>query len=204
MTGPLRNRVDPFGHIHAVPERGDLMGNRGCLHGDRRHLLREHSSYKAWISCNLVRGDRRQTLMAPGLYTQLFFRDEATAMAAGHRPCFECRHAHAKAFMAAWGEAHGIADPRVQQVDAVLHAERLGSRRAYNGGALPNGAMIGTADKACSWLAWEGGFHPWSFADYGPPEAPTGDLVLLTPPSMVAAIAAGYPPGVHGSVIPLP
>ncbi|MBA2935615.1 hypothetical protein HZF05_16135 [Sphingomonas sp. CGMCC 1.13654] len=201
---PLRNRVDPFGHIHAVPEHGELMGNRGCLHGDARNLLREHGSYKAWISCNLVRGDRRQTLMAPGLYTQLFFRDEATAMAAGHRPCFECRRTHAKAFVAAWGDAHGVTDPRVPQVDAILHAERLGPRPAYDGRKLPDGAMIGTADEERSWLAWRGTFRPWSFAGYGPAETPSGDLVLLTPPSMAATIEAGYKPAVHASVTALP
>lgn len=201
---PLRNRVDPFGHIHAVPDHGDLMGNRGCLHGEARNLLREHSSYKAWISCNLKRGDRKQVLMAPGLYTQLFFRDEATAMAAGHRPCFECRRAQAKAFMAAWGAAHGVADPRVPQVDAILHAERLGPRSAYDGRQLPDGAMIGSADEARSWLAWQSAFRPWSFSGYAPPETPTGDLVLLTPPSMIAAIEAGYEPAVHASVTAAP
>ncbi|PXA83500.1 hypothetical protein DMC47_43230 [Nostoc sp. 3335mG] len=201
---PLRNRVDPFGHIHAVAQLGDLMGNRGCLHGDARNLLREHNSYKAWISCNLVRGDRKQTLMAPGLYTQLFFRDEATALAAGHRPCFECRRTHAKAFMAAWGAAHSIADPRVPQVDAILHAERLGRRPAHEDDALPDGAMIGTADEARNWLVWDGVFRSWSFAGYGPPEIPHGDLVLVTPPSIVAAIEAGYKPAVHGSVTALP
>lgn len=97
---PLPNRVDPFGKIHAVGARGTLMGNRGgCFHRDDKTLKPTHWASRQWIVCELEFKGRRRTLMSPGRYTELFFLDEATALAGGHRPCFECRRERATAFV---------------------------------------------------------------------------------------------------------
>jgi len=106
---PLRNRVTPFGDLVAVPDRGALMGNRGVLHDDERRIVR-FSQGRRWIACLTDVKGRRRPLMTPGRYTELFFLDEATALAAGHRPCWECRRADALRFRDAWARAAG-ADP---------------------------------------------------------------------------------------------
>jgi len=120
----LQNRVTPFGEIVATPARGLSMGNRGILHDDRRRLGRRRWTHKAWICCVTEFRGRRRQVMAPGRYTELFFLDEAVALAAGHRPCFECRRAAANAFAACWG-----GEPRAPDMDRVLHAERLAGNR---------------------------------------------------------------------------
>ena len=126
---PLQNRVTPFGEIVAVPERGTMMGNRGILHDASRRLRRQWAS-RLWICCLLEFRGRRDPVMAPGHYTRLFFLDELTALAAGHRPCAYCRRGPYKAFQAAWaaGNSHlGLGPaPRAAQIDQVLHGERLG------------------------------------------------------------------------------
>ena len=194
----LQNRVDPAGNLHVDPARGKLMGNRGCLHDANRNIVR-HARTKRWIACTLepVFGKRPQ-LMQPGSYTELFFLDEATALAAGHRPCAQCRRSAYRAFVAAWRCA-GLPSPRVGSVadaiDAVLDVER----RARVGPAvsvseLPSGAMVKAADGAY-FLAHEGALLPWSFAGYGLPTdagAIAGALELVTPPSIVRALGAGY------------
>src|ERR1700693_4875242 len=102
---PKRNRVTPFGEIIATPERGTFMGNRGVLHDDKGRLQRGWQ-VKRWIVCVLEFRDRRRTVMTPGRYTELFFLDEATALAAGHRPCAECRHERFIAFCKGWKIAY--------------------------------------------------------------------------------------------------
>ncbi|WP_156405389.1 hypothetical protein [Sphingomonas sp. Root710] len=124
MIAPLRNRVTPFGEIVATPHRGSLMGNRGCLHDDEGNIVRyEHPERSAWISCVLAWPGVRRQLMQPECYTELFFLDEATALAAGHRPCGECRPEQLQAFKEAWARAYGLRRlPRVQAIDAELRA----------------------------------------------------------------------------------
>src|SRR3954453_18158595 len=132
---PRQNRVTPFGEIVAVPERGSLMGNRGILHDaaardDPDARIRRRWAGRAWISCLLEFRGRRDPVMAPGHYTRLFFLDEPTALAAGHRPCAYCRRAAYNAFRDAWAAGnpqHGLGPtPRATEIDRVLHAERLG------------------------------------------------------------------------------
>src|SRR5438132_14289469 len=144
---PLQNRVDPFGELHAVAARGLFMGNRGGrIHRDDRTLPRRRWTSRAWICCRLAFKGRHRTVWGHS-YTELFFLDEPTALAAGHRPCYECRRADANAFAAAWARAKGLrTSPRAPAMDRVLHAERLAGRakrrHAMALDELPDGAMV--------------------------------------------------------------
>ena len=199
---PLQNRVTPFGDLVAVPERGMLMGNRGVLHDEARRIVR-FSRGRRWICCLTEFKARRRPVMAPGRYTELFFLDEATALAAGHRPCVECRRADAMRFRAAWAQANGH-DPGITfaQLDAWLADERLGESGAMRrwrteGAALPDGAMGAVGGAA--FLVEAGRLRPWSPAGYGPPRPMPEEVDVLTPRSIVLAIGAGYAPIVHAS-----
>jgi hypothetical protein len=201
----LQNRVTPTGEIVADPGRGLLMGNRGCLHGQGRDLGTSRWRSKLWICCTLTWKDVRRDPMPPGRWTALFFLDEATAFAAGHRPCAYCRRADFLAYARAWGRAAGIPDrPYAAEMDAALHAERVDSYRrrqrtrtvATDG--LPDGVMVGLGGGSA--LLVGGWLVPWSFAGYGTPVRPPETVELLTPPATVAAIAAGYRPWLHPSV----
>ncbi len=198
----LANRVDPFGKLVATPLRGTLMGNRGgrfhCVE-TRQANVRPYAN-RQWICCVLAFKGRHREVWGKG-YTEVFFADEVSALAAGHRPCFECRRADATAFAAAWGRATGQAPPLAADMDAVLHTERLAPGRAYAkrlhplpDGALPEGTMLAIAGKAYAISA--DGLRPWSFAGVGPVLAsrPQGLARLVTPPSIVAVLAAGYRP----------
>ena len=218
---PLQNRVTPAGEIVADPARGLLMGNRGCLHRADRTLGAARWRSKLWICCVLEwRGVRRDP-MPPGRWTALFFLDEATALAAGHRPCGYCRRPAYESYAEAWRRAAGLARrPRADEMDARLHAERVDPRtrrqRTYplpahlpgprhspfTAGGLPDGVMV-RHDGACGLLAG-GRFLPWSFTGYRDPVAlqPATAVELLTPPVSVAAIAAGYRPMLHPSAAP--
>ena len=205
-TAPLQNRVLPTGEIVADPGRGLLMGNRGCLHDRDRRLgvARWRSSH--WICCTLTWKDVRREPMPPGRWTALFFLDEATALAAGHRPCAYCRRAAFNDFARSWHRAHGGADPpRAGAIDARLHAERVDPRTRHQrtrpalAGDLPDGVMVRRAGVVG--LVREGRLQPWSFAGYDAPVAmsPRERVELLTPPATVAAIAAGYVVSWHPS-----
>lgn len=202
---PLRNRVDPLGEIVAVAARGTLMGNRGgCLHDGHRRLGRRRWASKAWIACVLDFRGRRRTVMTPGRYTELFFLDEATALAAGHRPCFECRRADALAFARAWAAARGLdARPLAGEMDEVLHAERIAPGRRKRTVAvaavdLVDGVMILADGTPC--LVWDGMARPWSFGGYGKAVAlPRGTVEMITPRSTARVLAGGYRARVHPS-----
>ena len=191
---PLQNRVDPFGELRAVAERGGLMGIRGGrLHRDDRTLSGRRWTSKRWLVCVCAFKERRREVWGKG-YTQLFFLDEPTALAAGHRPCFECRRQAAKAFLSLFPGAPGGVDA----MDEALHRERLDSRRKRlwraRLGDLPEGAMIARDGRAHAVRAKA--LLPWSFAGYGARERldPDGVADVLTPPSTVKALAAGYRP----------
>lgn len=210
---PLQNRVDPFGQIHGNGARGLFTGNRGIIHNpDTRTLLRRRWTTKSWIICALHFKDRpARKVMSYNRrdggvgWTELFFLDEVTALAAGHRPCFECRREQAKAYAAAFGRALAIRPPGVQQMDAVLHSERLAAGAAgrpvnlQQVEALPDGSMISANGVA---LALRGGVAlRWNFAGYSAPVS-AGSLVgqalgLITPPATVAALRAGFRPAWH-------
>src|SRR4051794_20211373 len=123
---PLQNRVTPFGDIVAIPQRGMFTGNRGIIHDPTtRTLLNRRWTSKAWLVCICEFKGRRRAVMGSRSWTELFFLDEAIALAAGHRPCFFCRRNAAKAFRDAWASGRAAEVPRAAGSDAVLHAERL-------------------------------------------------------------------------------
>ena len=201
---PLPNRVDPFGAIAAVPERGLMYGNRGGrFHRDDRTIGEKPWASRQWICCVLsFKGRRRAPLMGRG-FTELFFLDEVTALASGHRPCFECRRADATRFAAAWARAKGLpAPPKAPEMDVVLQAERLDGREKRLHAAdiedLPDGAMIARDGRA---LAVRGdALLPWSYCGYGRPERRgAGPAQTLTPPAMIAVLREGFVPIWHGS-----
>lgn len=202
---PLQNRVTPFGEIVAIPERGTFLGNRGIIHDTAtRTLLNRHWTTKAWITCVCEFRGRRREPMAQRGWTELFFLDEATALAAGHRPCFTCRRADAIAFRTAWAAGNRVGSPRAPAMDAVLHAERL-DRRAKRlhplpspAGRLPDGTMV--ADGGDAYLSNGGRAWRWSPGGYRAVGRWPAAVALVTPPSTVAALAAGYRPVLHPSV----
>ena len=193
----LQNRVTPFGEIVAAPGRGLLMGNRGILHDERRTLGRRRWAHRAWICCLTDFRERRRQVMAPGRYTELFFLDEAVAFAAGHRPCFECRRQAARAYAACWG-----GNPRASDMDRALHAERLDGRRqrTHTGDltGLPDGAYVCRDGEA--WLVKGPALLRYTPAGYDIAiERSAGPVELLTPPSTLRALSAGYAPLLHPS-----
>lgn len=202
---PLQNRVTPLGEIVAVPQRGMFTGNRGIIHDPAtRTLLKRRWSTRAWITCVCeFRGWRRE-VMARQSWTELFFLDEATALAAGHRPCFFCRRDDANRFRAAWADGNAVPKPRAKEMDDVLHGERLdgGVKRLHPlrepVEALPDGAMIQADGETL--LIVKGKTLRWSFDGYRPANMPAGDVRLITPPSTVRALVVGYGPVLHPSV----
>jgi hypothetical protein len=255
---PLPNRINPWGQFVATPERGTRMGNRGILHALATHegvtdgaapVLQRLWQHQAWVCC-LTEFNGRQRAKpwsTPNNYSELFFLDEATALAAGHRPCFQCQHERASAFKRAWLAAHAPGrSVSAGEMNAQLHAERVrrgGGRSAgraeghANGGDglgselapgvqlgaeqglapvtkpvdtaqlgdLPVGTLFALGATAAVgdavWLRAAHGCLPWSFAGYGPaqPWAADTPVTVLTPPSIVAVLRAGYVPDVHES-----
>jgi hypothetical protein len=172
------------------------MGNRGGrLHRADRSLGAARWKSRAWICCRLAFRDRHRAVMGDG-YTEIFFLDEATALAAGHRPCFECRRAAARAFAAAWPSE---GPPRAAEIDHALHAERRAPPETNRFAALPEGSLFAAAD--AFHLVWSGRCWRWSFAGYAPSSRPGPDdpVLALTPRSTRATLAAGYRPQVHPS-----
>jgi hypothetical protein len=210
---PYQNRVDPFGRLVATAARGMLMGNRGCLHDATERPLRQYQS-RRWIICVLDFKGRSRTPMPPGHYTSLFFLDEATALAAGHRPCAECQRARFLSFRAHWAAANpglaGGAEPLVDTIDTALHRERLSHQRYRRDACkqtyperleqLPDGTFVTLDASATPYLVLGDALLPWSFVGYGRPIArPATTVQVLTPHSMVRAIADGFQPAVHAS-----
>ncbi len=207
---PKRNRGTPFGEIVAVPERGTMMGNRGILH-DADGQVRRPWHVKRWLLCVLEFRGRHRTVMAPNRYTELFFLDEATGLAAGHRPCFECRRARFLAFRDAWAAGNpresGPEPVRVAVMDDRLHAERVGSDRSKRTGrsdidVLPDGVFITLGDgDGGAWLVLGKHLLAWSPGGYlQRRRRPKGEVVtVLTPESTVSAIRSGYVPEIHPS-----
>jgi hypothetical protein len=202
---PLQNRVSPFGDIVAIPQRGLFTGNRGIIHDPAtRTLLTKRWAAKAWLICLCEYRGRRRAVMGGRSWTELFFLDEAIALAAGHRPCFFCRRQAAKAFRDAWAEGREDSVPPAAAMDAVLHAERLdhGRKRlhALSGGAaeLPDGAVIAAGGDA--YTIARGRAFRWTAQGYAPPTAIPRADGLLTPPSTLGAISAGYRPVLHPDI----
>lgn len=202
---PLQNRVAPSGEIVADPARGLFMGNRGRLHDEGRRLVRQRCGQRFWIICEIVFKARRRTLMAPNSYTELFFLDEAVALAAGHRPCAECRRAAFVAFTRAFASAKGLPRARAGDVDAALAAERRlgrggGARATARLADLPDGVFVDLPDGGFG--LWNGGrLRPFGFGGYGAPvdADPLGVFTVVTPPSTVDSLRHGYRPVLHPS-----
>lgn len=199
---PLQNRVTPFGELVAAPARGTMFGNRGGkFHRDDRTLGRRRWASRQWICCVLQFKGRHHPVWRDR-YTALFFLDEVTGLSAGHRPCFECRRAAAVSFAESWAQAKGSEIPRAPAMDEVLHAERLKGRAKRTHqmaiGELPDGAFIATqggayAVRGAHLLRWSAGGYAQRIA------RPPGSATLLTPPSIVAVLQAGYAPQWHPS-----
>ena len=202
---PLQNRVTPFGEIVAIAQRGLFTGNRGIIHDPAtKTLLKRRWTSKAWLVCSCDYKGIRRDVMARRSWTELFFLDEAVALAAGHRPCFECRREAAERFRSAWAAGRGEPRSAAGAIDAVLHQERLeqGRKRIHPIGAplaeLPDGTIIvaaGSAFTLCSARAYR-----WTPDGYAAPERLDHVDGLLTPPSTVRALAAGYRPVLHPSI----
>jgi hypothetical protein len=200
---PLRNRVTPFGELVAHPARGLVYGNRGCLHDESGRIRRLYDG-KRWIACRLeFRGWRRQRLLQPGRFTELFFLDEATAFAAGHRPCALCRREDYVRFGEIWAGIHGDR-AGADSIDAQLHSERIvpetRERRLHRASldGLPDGAFV--TEDGVPWLVVGAELLRWTPAGYSERRrrASGRDVSLLTPPSLVAVLRAGWQP-----VVPL-
>ena len=200
---PRQNRVTPDGDLIVAPDRGLFWGNRGALHDPEGRLVR-YSRGKAWAICVLSFKGRRRELWAPGRLTELFFLDEATGLAAGHRPCGECRYQDYQAFKRAWAVAFGGGVPGVAEIDARMHADRLvrpGVRRSYSArlSSLPDGVMVSV--EGTPFLVWGGGLLAWTPGGYrSSRQFPAEDAVtVITPRATVAVLAAGYRPVIHPS-----
>lgn len=201
---PRQNRGTPLGELVADPARGLVYGNRGCLHDEHGHIRRRYNG-KRWIACRLeFRGWKRERLLQPGRFTELFFLDEATAFAAGHRPCALCRHEDYQGFVTLWQGLHPCDETGADAIDARLHAERveLDSRAQRRHDVpldvLPDGAFV--LHNGTPHLVVDDALLRWTPAGYveraSRPRG--GQATLLTPPSLVAVLDAGW-----RSVVPL-
>jgi hypothetical protein len=208
---PLQNRVTPFGTIERDPARGLLMGNRG----GRLHdpvtctLTRRRWASKHWIICVTEFRQRHRQVMSAGTYTELFFLDEVTALAAGHRPCYECQRQRALQFAHAFATAKGKESVRAGEMDTCLHKERLADDNSHilpaeEVAILPDGSMV-AAGPSCFAVMGEK-LLPWSFGGYGTgvsvKKFSDASFLQLTPPSTVEAIKAGYQPRFHPTAKP--
>jgi hypothetical protein len=206
---PLTNRVTPYGRIISTAARGTLMGNRGgMMHRLDKTLGPRQWVNKTWITCRLSFKGRWREVMGPNSYTELFFLDEATSFAAGHRPCYECRRHDALAYAEFWADAHGTSGMRAKagQMDEQLHRERLttdGQKGTFRAeiGSLPTGTMV-LLDERC-WLVIAGRLFLWTPEGYSGVRdiAPETVAHVLTPQSTVEVFRAGYDADVHGSAL---
>lgn len=201
---PRQNRVDPTGALIASSARGQFMGNRGGLHDDQGKLTAKRWTHQQWIICLLEFKGRNRSLMAPGCYTELFFLDEPTALAAGHRPCWECNRERYAQFKNAWlaGNPEYGFGPKIsiKEIDKVLHPERVDQLKKKVTWrsliqTLPDGVMVSLpGDESASYLLKGEQLLRWSPKGYGQPQPVASDteVLVLTPRSTVNAIKVGY------------
>jgi hypothetical protein len=195
---PLQNRVTPLGELIAHPGRGLVYGNRGCLHDGAGRIRRRYNG-KRWIACRLqFRGWHRTPLLQPGRFTELFFLDEATAFAAGHRPCALCRREDYERLVSIWRELHP-GQTGADAIDAQLHSERLepGTRGQLHHEAplkeLPDGAFV--LSDGSPHLVLGPQLLTWTPAGYhARRRRHTGRAEVITPPSLVALLRTGWQP----------
>ena len=204
---PLQNRVDPFGRTHANASRGMFMGNRGGgFHRDDQSLRPQHWVSERWICCVTDFKGRLREVMSPGRYTELFFLDEATALAAGHRPCYECRRGDARHFVECLMASGKYANrPDTKVVDALIARQvqtRLLADMTYGAhslASLPDGAIF--EHKGRYFLKLMDRAHAWSFKGYGEAEELPERGILLTCEAVCDAFRGGYKPVFHPSLV---
>ncbi|HEX2914461.1 MAG TPA: hypothetical protein VH186_26915 [Chloroflexia bacterium] len=205
---PYQNRVTPFNELIAIPARGTFTGNRGCIHNTSGQIVRKWA-VKRWITCLLEFKGWHREVMTPGLYTHLFFLDEATAFAAGHRPCAECRHAAFTNFKKLWLMSNPYfpecTQPSIDEIDNILHQERVGPDKkkvTYRERLefLPDGTFI-TLDDGKAYLIYNHSLLEWSHQGYMTKKPKPAELKVnvLTPKSIVKTFEAGYRPQLHDS-----
>lgn len=198
---PLRNRVTPHGEIIATSARGPCMGNRGILHDENKQIVRT-SRNSMWLICRLEFRGRRREVMRPGSYTELFFLDEAVALAAGHRPCGECRRKRYRAYIDSANVENGTPISGAKELDKQLNESRKAPHVTAAIATLPDGVFVefGENDRR---LIWDGTLHRWSPQGYVDPiaivHADVAEAQVVTPPLSVAALRHGYPVEVHPS-----
>lgn len=205
---PLQNRVDPWGTLHVNPSRSaTVMGNRGILHNATQHIVKRWAN-KSWVACDPhYRGISRKPLFKNGSYSELFFLDEVTALAAGHRPCAYCQRVKYNFFKANWADVfcnESSTNPSVIEIDRQLHTERVARgagklKYVAKLTALPEGVIF--EHQAHALLIYRGKCWRWSFDGYVATslDAYDGDVEVLTPRSVVRLLSAGYTPDVHAS-----
>ena len=205
---PHQNRVNPYGDLIATPERGTSYGNRGCLVDKNGKIARRFKEIR-WITCVLDFKGRRHPMMAPGRYTGLFFLDEATALAAGHRPCAECQRGRFNSFRDYWSAANpDKADsdrPLAPMIDSVLHQERLGPKSLCTSiDELPDGTFV-SSDGLDAYLVRKRELYLWTPAGYERPKTAIDfPARILTPASVTNALTNGYPVAMHPSAFDSP
>jgi hypothetical protein len=191
-----QNRVDPFGEIIKTNARGSFMGNRGVIHNTHKEITHAFK-HKAWITCALQFKGRKRTVMSPNRWTELFFLDEATAFAAGHRPCFECRKEDAKRFKSFWIQGNPqykfTMKTSIKEIDEVIHRERIDSKKKKvlhqcTAANIPEGTFVLVNDGP--YLFSKGRLRQWT--PFGSIVMPEGSLTVLTPTSVVNSFRAGY------------
>jgi len=205
---PLQNRVTPDAEIIAHPARGSLMGNRGILHNPDRTLGKARWRHKAWISCVLKFKDRHSDVMPDNRYTRLFFLDEAVALAAGHRPCCECRHTDYQTFRTHWDATTAHSPCSAKDIDHALHEDRVDPQtrrqrtRTSRIDDVPNGAFVRLAGYEPAFLVWNEALYAYAFSLYAPPiKRPRSvQAKVLTPQSLCRVLQSGYTPQLHTSI----
>lgn len=201
----LQNRVEPFGNIIVTSARGSFLGNRGVIHNASRQIVRPYK-HKAWIICQLEFKGRHREVMTPDRWTELFFLDEATALAAGHRPCFECRKEDAKRFKECWikgNPEYGFTmKTSIKEIDEVMHRERMSAdnKKVFHqrkSSEIPNGAFVEIDNEP--YLMRNGALHHWTPFGYDPTiDLKTSVLSVINPKSTVNTLLAGYQVRVSG------
>jgi hypothetical protein len=205
---PLQNRVTPFSTIVAVSDRGAFTGNRGVIHNEQKQIVKHHA-VKYWITCVLHYKGKRRQLMTPNRWTELFFLDEATAFAAGHRPCGFCRHAHFKRFKQLWLQANGkkyglTGNVKMEVIDNIIHRERLTENNLQRTFAavlstLPGGVFVTLTNDGHAYLWYNQQLYQWSFSGYKKIISFNAHqtVKVLTPVSYVEVMRFGYEVGVE-------
>ncbi len=207
---PLQNRISPFSTITATPEHGTWTGNRGVIHNADKEIVRNHA-VKYWITCELKYKNFQRKVMTPNRWTELFFLDEATAFAAGHRPCGFCRNSDFKRFKNLWllanGEQYGLEkDVKIDVIDALIHQERLnadGLQKTFKVilSTLPDGTFVSFNEDSKAYLWHQQNLYEWSFGGYTKilKFEQNQEVNVLTPFSYVETFRAGYLPQIHFS-----